>query len=387
MTDIDVTDHDRIMVASVERSRLRYLWGSVGTTLLLTLALVGYIVLASVFPAFAEELHVDTRPILKGFRSSYEGTDIVGPAAQDVKAYMQTKYMSCYFEEKEGRCPLGNLADAVVIHYFADAGQSYAVALIAYEQDTGTLYLSQTAMWRRNGSNRYDLLADSSGGWNITATSVVAANGSSVVLKGTTVGPKDLRCCGTALTYYKITVADGKMTFEDRRADPWPSGQVSAWSGPDPLQTWNGTRAWRGNAGYNEDNFGGEHQQPFVHNGSYVQVFPDHGVIAYYQPKASLQGLVAEGDAIFEGTFDRSGISGTAYVFKAGCPPLGYSVKGGRYRSSGDAFVLKGAAPVHAKDSCAVVGMTTTGSNAVLRFEPGGGYNEPQFVENGPRKR
>ncbi|WP_062114891.1 hypothetical protein [Aureimonas sp. AU40] len=110
---------------------------------------------------------------------------------------------------------------------------------------------------------------------------------------------------------------------------------------------------------------------PFDHNGSEMIVDAAKGVIVYAKPKASIVGTVEPGTVLFRGepwSLDprSSPIRGKAYVFRKGCAPAPYEVRG-TYR--GEGFVLTGIAPVRAKESCAVTGASTSSGNARLAFE------------------
>lgn len=110
---------------------------------------------------------------------------------------------------------------------------------------------------------------------------------------------------------------------------------------------------------------------PYDHNGSEMIVDAAKGVIVYAKPKASIAGTVRPGTVLFRGepwSLDPRTvpIRGTAFVFRKGCAPAPYAVRG-TYR--GDGFVLTGAAPVRAKGSCAVTGASAASGNARLAFE------------------
>ena len=131
--------------------------------------------------------------------------------------------------------------------------------------------------------------------------------------------------------------------------------------------------------------FAGEAPYVFFHNGSEMMLFPNHGIIAYKQPKDSIADVVHEADILFSGKINKAGVVGTAFVFKKGCPALPYRVTGAGYSLEGknapSVLVLRGQAPVHARNSCAVVGTMANGANNVLRFEPAGAYAEDALEE------
>ncbi|WP_062205648.1 hypothetical protein [Aureimonas sp. AU12] len=110
---------------------------------------------------------------------------------------------------------------------------------------------------------------------------------------------------------------------------------------------------------------------PYDHNGSEMIVDAGKGVIVYAKPKASIAGTVKPGTVLYRGrpwSLDPRSvpIRGTAFVYKKGCAPAPYEVRG-EYRGQG--FSLSGAAPVRSKTSCAITGVTTSSGNARLAFE------------------
>lgn len=110
---------------------------------------------------------------------------------------------------------------------------------------------------------------------------------------------------------------------------------------------------------------------PFDHNGSEMVVDAAKGVIVYARPKASIAGTVKPGTVLYRGrpwSLDPRSvpIRGTAFVYKKGCAPAPYEVRG-EYR--GQAFNLSGAAPVRSKTSCDITGVSTSSGNASLEFE------------------
>jgi hypothetical protein len=106
----------------------------------------------------------------------------------------------------------------------------------------------------------------------------------------------------------------------------------------------------------------------YDHNGSQVTVVPESGLIAYFEPKASLRDVARAGTVIFRGEpFGYGGkIEGTAYAFKCGCPPVPYAVSGG-YSADNTAIVLRGAAPI--RKGCDITGYSPRSPHAVLRFK------------------
>lgn len=111
----------------------------------------------------------------------------------------------------------------------------------------------------------------------------------------------------------------------------------------------------------------------FDHNGSLMQVEHKNGVIAYKNPKKSIRGTISPGQVLFKGRpwdYFETGhpIEGTAYVFKKGCSPAPYKVKG-QLEGTWHTLVLRGAAPVRQKRSCKIERYSLTSPNAELRFE------------------
>jgi hypothetical protein len=106
----------------------------------------------------------------------------------------------------------------------------------------------------------------------------------------------------------------------------------------------------------------------FDHNGSTIIAQYKYGNLRYMKVKPSLRGLVDQGMAAFSGTLVwRGQVSGTAYVFKKGCPFLPYEVKG-HYDPSIPGYVMTGAYPVRSKKGCDVVSYSDKGANARLVF-------------------
>jgi hypothetical protein len=104
----------------------------------------------------------------------------------------------------------------------------------------------------------------------------------------------------------------------------------------------------------------------YDHNGSQMLVSHTDGVIAYAEPKASIRSAVRRGQVMFRGRIRYNApVSGTAFVFKTGCAPAPYAVRG---RDDEGVITLTGAAPIRAKDGCDIIGRTTTGPNSRLVF-------------------
>lgn len=106
---------------------------------------------------------------------------------------------------------------------------------------------------------------------------------------------------------------------------------------------------WGGGAAHASD---GCDAQNMNHNGSGV-FYENCGTVEifYQRPKASMrrQG-VRSGTVLFRGSARGTRVSGTAYRFKRGCAPIGYSVSG-RWR--GASLTLVGTAPIRGS-GCAV---------------------------------
>ena len=109
----------------------------------------------------------------------------------------------------------------------------------------------------------------------------------------------------------------------------------------------------------------------YLHNGSTMYVNPALGLISYKAPKSSIARTVHSGDVVFQAkpwdpSDHRMLIEGTAYTFKKGCEPAPYYVTG-QHQQDGT-LVLRGAAPVRDKRSCAVKGYSYSSGNAELVF-------------------
>jgi hypothetical protein len=107
----------------------------------------------------------------------------------------------------------------------------------------------------------------------------------------------------------------------------------------------------------------------WMHNGSTMLLDEKNGRITYEEPKASIAGTVRKGAVLFEGRFEGKRVSGTAYVFKRGCAPAPYPVDGRMEkdpRGFGERLVLSGPAPRRDRNSCAIIGTTSTHSRLVF---------------------
>lgn len=110
---------------------------------------------------------------------------------------------------------------------------------------------------------------------------------------------------------------------------------------------------------------------PVAHNGSqmvWTKTKNGRVEIRYSIPQPGLSAK--EGELLFEGQVDiRGRYTGTAYVFKNGCPPAPYDVEGNDVRGN---IVLVGNAPIRERESCAIVGSKLRGRNSrlIFSFEP-----------------
>jgi hypothetical protein len=105
------------------------------------------------------------------------------------------------------------------------------------------------------------------------------------------------------------------------------------------------------------------------HNNSQMLVseWKDGAVeITYDSPRPGLP--VAQGTVLFRGVRDGGRYSGTAYTFKAGCPPAPYPVTGIEDRKR-ELLVLSGGAPHRDPHSCEVIGQSDQSGHAKLVFD------------------
>jgi hypothetical protein len=110
------------------------------------------------------------------------------------------------------------------------------------------------------------------------------------------------------------------------------------------------------------------------HNGSTIQELTDNDKVEYRYSSVRAGLPAKQGDVLFRGTKQPSRnsphvayeLQGTAYTFKRDCPPAGYEVRG---EQTSTRVMLRGAAPRHAADSCAVIGYDSNGANATLVFD------------------
>lgn len=113
---------------------------------------------------------------------------------------------------------------------------------------------------------------------------------------------------------------------------------------------------------------------PYLHNGSVMWVYPEHGLIVYEKPRSGLS--IKPGTVLFKGrpwssdNSDNTIIKGRAFTFRKGCEAAGYEVRGIYHHLYGIAeFTLEGLAPVRRKAACDIVGHDMNSENAKLRFE------------------
>lgn len=107
------------------------------------------------------------------------------------------------------------------------------------------------------------------------------------------------------------------------------------------------------------------------HGGSEVAIDHDRGLIVYVRPKPSLQGVIRPGQVLYRGTIPANGgsASGTAFVFRKGCLPAGYSVSGAfSHDADRPTLLLTGHAPRRAKSGCEIVAHDHGGPNSRLEF-------------------
>lgn len=112
---------------------------------------------------------------------------------------------------------------------------------------------------------------------------------------------------------------------------------------------------------------------PYLHNGSIMWVFPEHGLIIYAEPRKGLS--VQPGTVLFKGRPWEAGnedavIRGTALVFRKGCEAAPYEVRGMYHHMYQFAqFTLEGVAPVRRKGSCDIAGHDIRSDNGTLKFD------------------
>ncbi|MCY1644761.1 hypothetical protein [Methylorubrum sp. SL192] len=215
-------------------------------------------------------------------------------------------------------CDLGR---ALAFRTFYAAGGTDALVFAHYSPSVGNAVSLAVAQFRRAGQD-----------WTLvrTVTGVYGEGPDSLSFEGgratftmDALMPGDARCCLTGKQRYTLDLATGTVT-----AGPKTAAKATPASGKRSFAP-------------RPEGFEGA---TYFHNGSEVLVDERVGVIRYDVPKTSIRAAVSKGTVLFRGTFAASGaVTGTAYVFKAGCEPAPYAVSG---HSKGSTITLKGNAPV-----------------------------------------
>jgi hypothetical protein len=108
---------------------------------------------------------------------------------------------------------------------------------------------------------------------------------------------------------------------------------------------------------------------PYMHNGSdmIIETRGDSIHIRYEKPRAGLASVGAKpGTLLFTGRRTGDNVEGTAFVFKANCPPAAYSVRG-KFNARFN-LTLEGSAPHWDPNSCAIVTYTKATAQSRLVF-------------------
>ena len=112
--------------------------------------------------------------------------------------------------------------------------------------------------------------------------------------------------------------------------------------------------------------------QLYNHNGSLMRLEKTGDAVSIYydKPRKGLRSVgVQSGTLLFEGRMDgKDYVAGLSRIFSKRCGEIDYYVYGD-FRS-GQAFTLRGAAPVLGKNNCRIVDNVYEGSNANLVFTP-----------------
>jgi hypothetical protein len=109
--------------------------------------------------------------------------------------------------------------------------------------------------------------------------------------------------------------------------------------------------------------------EPYSHNGSemIIETRGDSIHIRYEKPRAGLASVGAKpGTLLFMGRRTGDNVEGTAFVFKANCPPAAYSVRG-KFNARFN-LTLEGSAPHWDPNSCAIVTYTKATAQSRLVF-------------------
>lgn len=246
----------------------------------------------------------------------------------------------------DGPCDLGR---ALSFRTFYDAGGTDALVFAHYSPSVGNAVSLAIAQFRRGGQD-WTLVRPVTGVYGEGPDSLSFEGGRATFTMDASM-PGDARCCLTGKQRYTLGLATGAVTASPKTAPKatLASGKRSFASRPE-----------------------GYEGATYFHNGSQVLVDERAGVIRYDVPKASIRSAVSKGTVLFRGTFAASGaVTGTAYVFKAGCEPAPYAVSG---QSKGSVITLKGNAPRRDPNSCAVTGTTASGAHTVLTFQEYGDF-------------
>lgn len=109
-------------------------------------------------------------------------------------------------------------------------------------------------------------------------------------------------------------------------------------------------------------------QSLWSHNGSTMLWYSNgqQRQVSYYNPRRGLS--VQRGTVLFEGQKVGTEIYGTAYVFRRGCQPAPYSVRGLVDPRNQTHVILYGSAPIRQRGGCAVVGYNPQSNNSRLEF-------------------
>lgn len=105
-------------------------------------------------------------------------------------------------------------------------------------------------------------------------------------------------------------------------------------------------------------------QSVWNHNGSQMLLTSNgrERIITYYNPRPGIS--VQPGQVLFRGVRTGNSYSGTAYLFRRGCRPAPYHVRG--HVQSEKQFVLFGRPP--RRQGCQIIGYTSASANSVLAF-------------------
>lgn len=247
---------------------------------------------------------------------------------------------------KDGQCDLGR---ALAFRTFYAPNDTDAFVFAYYSSDIGNAVSIAVAQFHRVGSE-WSLTRPVKGVYGEGPDQLSFENGKAVFAMDALM-PGDARCCLTGKQRYVVDLTTGAVTAGPKMA----GSKARIENKPIAVQRTSAPRP-EGYEGATYD-----------HNGSQVLVDERSGTIRYDVPKASIRSAVRKGTVLFKGSFASNGsVSGTAYVFKAGCEPAPYTVAGW---SKGSTITLKGTAPRRDPNSCSVLGTTSNGANTTLKFE------------------